>query len=187
MLNCLERSPVLTKRDFVRRYENNQFGNRSPTWDTYDEWKQSGYSGSVHIRNRISSGVTYYNIEAEAVSWIWTSKGCWRNPEDWYISAMAPHEHTLLQGEVQQSERGLDLLYTRIKKPMRDALSEQRSQVHGLVAVSMLKYCLCANSWEWLQYLLEAYPGHVIEFSTFSRFWGTMPRYNTVFWEVRLF
>jgi hypothetical protein len=100
---------------------------------------------------------------------------------------MAPTEKTLFQGEVQQGIWGVDLYYTTVAKPMREALALWSRQVSGIIAVSLLRKFLCWRSYEWLEYLLEAYPDHVVEFSTYSQQWGTMVDYNTVFWEVRAY
>lgn len=184
-----EYKPVLTKRDFVERYIAGEFGNRAPTWGTISEFLQSGYdSGLIHIRNRIAGGETYYNVEPRQVPGKWERimrRG--GRPEDFYLSAMCPTEKTILQGEVQQGINGLELYYTTIPKPMREALAERSRQVYGIIATSMLEpfVFLDANSREWLNVLLDRYPEHVIEFSTFHTKWGTLDNFNTVFWEVR--
>lgn len=178
--------PVNTKRDFVRRYEKGEFGNRAPTWDTYDEWYKSRYTGLTHIRNRIAGGPTWYNVPSEKMPQVY------RNiltsgvaTYDLYFSAMAPHEHTRLQGEVRESIGHLDLTYTKVKKPMREAFKDQQLYAKGLKAYNLLKANLCSNSYFWMEELLAKYPGHVIEFSAFSVDWGTLPNHNTVIWEVR--
>jgi hypothetical protein len=98
---------------------------------------------------------------------------------------MCPTEKTVLQGEVQQSIAHLDLYYSTVAKPMRDALKKEAHQASGVAALVLLKGSLNARSYEWLMYLLEAYPDHVVEFSAFSVEWGTVPGYNTCYWEVR--
>lgn len=180
--------PVLTKVDFVRRYAAGEFGNASPTWNTIEEWLKSGYRELVHVRNRVAGGLTWYNVAYDCVIDTFKRalvKGC--PPEQLYISAMCPTEKTLFQGEVQQSERGLDLHYTTVAKPMRDALKEWSKSEHGATAAMMVEYYLCPNSLEWLQHLLREYPNHVIEFTTLSVNWGTLPGYNTIFWECRAY
>ena len=57
--------------------------------------------------------------------------------------------------------------------------------LRGLSATQILQAKMNDLSWQWLNYLLEEYPDHVVEFSCFSKCWGTVPGYNTVFWEVR--
>lgn len=186
-VNCPVRRPVLTKRDFVVRYAAGEFGNAAPTWDLLSECLNSGYSGRVHIRNRIAGGPTWYNIPMNQLDMAYKKlREMGVKVKNMYFSAMAPHHENVIQGEVQQSNKHLDLLYTDVKNhPMREALEIRQRNVSGAQATIVLRSCLCGNSYEWLNFLLESYPDHVIEFSTFNRFWGTVPRFNTVFWEVR--
>lgn len=186
--------PVLSKIDFVRRYRLGEFGNCSPTWDSYDDWAANGFQSTTpgqlyHIRNRVAGGPTFYNVPESELSFRWHDlvfRGT--KPETLYISAMAPHDRGTIQGELMQSERGsLYLLYTRGKKPMRDALAESSHEARGIVALTLLKHYLCPKSYDWLQVLLSRYPEHVIEFSCFSVEFGTLPGFNTCFWECRLY
>lgn len=181
-------SPVRTKADFVRRYKAGEFGNRSPTWDDLGTYLASGYSGLVHIRNRIAGAETWYNVERAQTAVTWKQAVEKYGPGNLYISAMAPHDKNLLQGEVQQTPNGLYLFSSRaVGLPMRDALKTFPEHDWRVVALEKLKFFLCPNSFDWLQYLLYAYPSHVVEFSTFTQKWGTLPNYNTTFWEVRLY
>jgi hypothetical protein len=189
--------PVLTKKDFVQRYSVGEFGNASPTWNNYKDWDLSaGYyhgesgleqckSQLYHIRNRIKGGKTWYNVERSEMSFLWNYCLHDHKEKDLYISAMAPTEKTLIQGEVIRDSWGYSLYYSTIKKPMRDALQEQSRSVSGIIAILLLRDYLCPKSFEWMQHLLETYPQHVVEFSTYSTNWGTIPGFNTVFWEVR--
>lgn len=185
--------PVLTKRDFVRRFREGEFGNASPTWDTPDDFLRWGScflpKGSservktrFHLRSRIAGGATHYNLFWSQCVARWVEQ---EQPRDWYVSEMAPNCY-LLNAEVMQSERGLDLYYSTVNKPMREALAEKSLSVSGILSVLTLRRFLCPNSLEWLYVLLDRYKGHVIELSTFARQWGTLPGYNTCFWEVRL-
>ena len=194
-----EYPPVKNKKNFVARYMEGEFGNRSPTWGTLEEFLEEkkhkrphGYDyspGNFHLRNRVTSGDTWYDLSSEQVEECWNlaadDKGL--KPEDLYISEMAPTDRTTLQGEIQQTDRGTELYGTNVRLPMRDALRLSAFTLTGLQAVSSLvRYC-DANSLEWINILLARYPGHVIEFSSYNRSWGTVPNRNTVIWEVRLY
>lgn len=193
----MQPKPVKTKRDFVVRYSAGEFGNASPTWDGLTDWGKSEWpqyawtdnSQLFHIRNRIAGGPTYYDLPIEMVATNWHHLVCDKNvPADsLYISAMAPTSKTLFQGEVMQTPTGLALYYTTVAKPMREALKVSNASVSGIIAVSLLRNYLCPNSYDWMQILLDRYPGHVIEFSTYSTCWGTLPNFNTVYWEIRLY
>lgn len=183
VLEPLPYPPVLTKGDFVQRYRLGEFGNAAPTWDTLAAFLKSGYRGLVHLRNRKANGPTWYDVlacdvETQATTLI--AKG-----HDIYFSGMAPTEHTLFQGEVQQSIHHLDLYYSTVRKPMRQSLIEGGKQVRGLEAYCLLRHYLDPSSYEWFEHLLISYPEHVLEFSTYSMKWGTVPNRNTVWWEVR--
>jgi hypothetical protein len=188
--------PVLTKADFSRRYRKGEFGNASPSWENIEDFITGTTPGPqvYHLRNAVAAGgQTYYNQTRKEVIARW----CEFVPGDgWYVSEMVPPEvesRLLIQGEVQQTypgsgRYGLDLYFTYVKKPMRIALQEGGQHAHGLRASGLIKQHLCPNSQEWLEMLLERYLEHVIEFSTYSRKWGTLwPSYNTVFWEVRAY
>jgi len=181
------RLPVLSKDDFVRRYAASEFGNHAPTWDTLDDYLKSGYEGLVHIRNRVAGGPTYYDVKAEDAIATWAKATKQQPSEMWYISAMAPTEKTLLQGEVQRGIWGLELTYTRVRKPMREALAEECYTAGGLSVSILLKNVMDVWSWEHLERLLDEYKDHVVEFSVYEEPWGTVPGYNTVFWEVRAY
>lgn len=153
----------------------------------FDDYLKSGYKGKVHYRNRVIGGEGLYDVDAALAESEWQYiTGILKVPESQlYISAMAPTEKTLIQGEVCYMPGGLCLTYTLIKKPMRDALKEKTCVARTLIAQLILDYFLDQRSLDHLIYLLEEYPDHVVEFSTYSVEWGTVPGYNTVFWEIR--
>jgi hypothetical protein len=181
--------PVLTKKDFVRRYALGEFGNHSPTWDTFREWLGSNplASSLYHIRNRIAGGKTWYNVPALRMGEVWRAASEEVGIANLYISAMAPTEKTVFQGEVQRGLWGLDVYYSTVAKPMREALAESSSSVSGLNADLLLRRYLNQKSYDWLMYLLDEFPSHVVEFSTYSVNWGTVEGHNTIFWETRLY
>lgn len=183
--------PVLTKADFVKRYAAGEFGNRSPTWQTFEEWydatvrewRSVGSVNSYHLRNRTAGGTTYYALSWPNLYEVWVEQS---DKKAWYCSAMCPHEHNLLQGEVMLTTEGVYLNYsTVVGKPMREALAEESKHAYGLRAIFLLKQALNPVSYDWLQVLLDLYPDHTVEFTALSVEWGTLPGYNTLFWEVR--
>lgn len=178
--------PVLSKRDFVERYSRGEFGNASPTWDTLNDFLASGYYGLVHIRNRVAGGPTWYNVRSDDVEYQWGEalhNGV--SEHSLYISAMAPTAKTLIQGEVMQTENGLYFYHTWVRKPMRDALRESSYEATGLTACLLLQTNMNPKSYDWLMELLRRYPEHVVEVSVYDVCWGTLPGFNTCFWEVR--
>lgn len=166
-----------------------EFGNRSPTWGSFKEYCREAKLRAttlVHIRNRVANGPTWYNIHASEVKQVvhrLLSQGY--KEEQFYFSLMAPTHLTVIQGEIQQSCQHLDLYFSMVKLPMRQSLIEGGKQVSGLRARLILESYLDGVSLDHVNYLLTAYPNHVIEFSTYSRNWGTIPNRNTVIWEIR--
>lgn len=184
-------APVKTKADFVTRFIAGEFGNRPPVWPSIKEYLASDYQGLVHLRSRHPADTSYYDVPRYQVAELWSSLTLAYREADYYISAMIPKEverTLLIQGEVCQtigSNAGLALLYTTVALNMREALAERSTNIEGVRASIMLMYWLCPNSYEWLMELLNRYPQHVVEFSTYGRNTGVLPGFNTVFWEVR--
>lgn len=180
--------PVTTKADFIRRYRNGEFGNGPPTWNTIEEFLQSGYKGLIHIRNRVAGGPTWYDVPANEVWLRFTEICAQHNGASFYFSAMCPTHLTTFQGEVCLNEIGQYALhYSVVPKPMRQSLEEGGRHCTGLKAKLLISTYMNAVSLSWLEWLLDAYPQHVVEFTCLSRCWGNMAGYNTLFWECRLY
>lgn len=182
--------PVLYKQQFVDRFLQGEFGNKTMTWATLQEFKASGYKGPCSIRCRkLNSPCCAMSIEHY---WVERAFHMLLNvhseqASELYIAQMCPTEKTLFQGEVERSNKHLSLFYSTIAKPMRDSLREGGRQVYGIVAERLLQHFMDTNSYEWLQHLLDSYENHIIEFSVLDKKWGTHRGYNTLFWEVRLY
>lgn len=180
-----------TKLKFVDLYKRGVLGNASPTWDNLpDFWacdplKNYPKSQKFHLRNRVVGGPTFYNLTAEEIITLVVEIQIPGGEDSYYVSAMAPHHLGTLQGEVRLSPDFYDLSYTFTKKPMREAFADDLQTAQGIIASSLLRTYMNPVSYDWLQILLEEYPGHIVEFSCFSKCWGTLSQYNTVFWEVR--
>ena len=183
--------PVKTKNNFVARYEKGEFGNASPTWNGISEFLQSQQIQNnerlYHIRNRVKGGSTWYDVPGYYLPEKW-EQICMdgeADPKNLYISEMAPTELTVMQGEVMLTEKGMTLTASYLNRPMREALKESSFHRTGLRASLQLRVYFNALSWDWINVLFDRYPDHVIEFSCYSRCWGTLAGYNVVFWEVR--
>ena len=173
--------PVDTKADFVRRFEAGEFGNRMQTWSSVSAWAASGdRDGLYHLRNRRAGGLTIYSLPGNRVG-----EAAAKHPgEDWYVSRMAPHDRTVIQGEAFRSYRGLELLWTRNMLPMRSAFKIESRVATGLVAEAVLRSHLDPVDCDWLGCLVDRYSGHVVEFSSFGCRCGTLNR-RMIVWEVR--
>lgn len=183
----LPRPPVRSKREMVPLYTRGCFGNHSPTWLDPYLFQQEAPRGSLyHLRNgAVAGGVTYYKQRQEEAFCRWTKQP---RLEDWYCSMQVPYaveQSLLLQGEVFRDTFGLRLFYSTVKKPMRDALVEYSRDVSGIMARLLIAEAMDPSSYDDLQTLLDEYDGHIVEFSSYSVCWGTVPNRNTIFWEVR--
>lgn len=177
----LQTPPVRSKQEFLYRYLQGEFGNRTETWLTQDEFLGVEYDGLVCLRSRQIGGDCHYDLTPEDALRIWNSllKG------GYYLSAKAPDDKLTFQGEVVQSAKSLNLLFSTVKLPMREALASSSENVNGAVAQLMLEYYLNPKSMDWLNHLLVEYPLHAIEFSCYSCYIGNLRGFNTLFWEVR--
>lgn len=178
---------VKTKAENYRLYDAGVFGNKMRSWNSIDEVRQSDYPGTVGMRYKVRNvGFCTYNLtldEAEVTLADWVSKGV----DGKLISYVeySPEYLLLLQGELMLSDRGWYLHYSREKAPMREALSKQSYDAYGLAAIDLLRRTLTLPSYEDVMLLFEIFPDSIVEFSTFSRNLGILPRRNTIIWEVR--
>jgi len=100
-----------------------------------------------------------------------------------------PDEKRTIQGEICRTELGLyGYLDTKSILPMRPAIAagHMRSCSYA-TCIALLDRYMDASSRDDLEMLLELYPDHVIEFTSFSVDVGVFPNRNTLFWETRLF
>lgn len=182
---------IRNKNQFVSQFQRGVFGNATPTWDSVALWYEDNHwdrTGLYHLRNRIPGGQTWYGLSFSTLNKLAVEDGGqWCHASNWYVSQMAPMHDVLLQGEVSRTAAGLSLRYTRQPLPMRDAFAKSEEQAYGLRARSMLQAAMDPGSYDWMETLLEEYPNHILEFSSFKYPWGTLRAlgYATVWWEVR--
>lgn len=188
--------PVLTKTDFVRRFEEGEFGNRSPTWKSLRDFyvaleegvgETVDLRGTYHLRNRIKGGKSWYDLKPFEVLEMARKVVNWQEAteESLYVAEMCPTSKTILVGEVFRGVGGLNLSYRTEAVTMRQAQAMGFKFSKGYVAKVILQHKMDNDSYEWLEYLLDTYEDHVVEFTTLSTCWGVVPRCNTLFWEVR--
>jgi hypothetical protein len=176
------KAPVLTKADYYRRWIAGEFGNRPQVWNSFTDLDQSGYKGFVNIRHR-QPGSPYFGYaltRTTALDWI---KATGVPVAEFSFNETMPDDRLLIQGELMEDHRGLCLAYSREPTTMRNAMRNPK-QVYGLTARQLLKYYCDPYSYDWLLELLTEFPGHVVEWSTYSVLFGT-ERKNTAIWEVR--
>ncbi len=179
---------LATKDEMYNRYQRGAFGNKPRIWHDYGQLEQDPPTRPVTMRYKGKGGGGFcnYNVqlsEVPAIMQEWAEKGA--DTALITFNEGLPDDRLEIQGEVMQSAEHLSLRYSTEKLPMRLALKKSQSHVSGVIASLTLKHFLDPTSLDELYELLDIYPGAVIEFGTYSVDVGTVPRRNTIFWEVR--
>lgn len=178
--------PVADKKDFYRRRARLEFGNSLRTWDTWRDLIRSDYEGPIGIRNIVPGGpfvgpIPYglWYVERKKLLQSGVKK------EDMRFGEAAPDDRCVFQGETCETSRGLELRYsTRAGMTHREAMGAAQN-VQGLTAWSILHHFLEPVDVDELKELLNLYPDHVVEFSTYAFPVGNIPGHCTLIWEVR--
>jgi hypothetical protein len=176
---------ILLKEDYYLLYNLGLLGNRAVVWNTFDEFLNSRHS-LVCIRSKKVGVNTRYNIPRENVESEMKemmSEGC--EPEDFKFNQSMPDSNLIFQGEIMITPLGLYILYSTLKKPMKQGLNEESLHAFGLRASMLLEHNLSPSSMADINALLELFPDSIIEFSTYSVSVGDLPGRNTIIWEVR--
>jgi hypothetical protein len=104
--------------------------------------------------------------------------------EELLIDESAPDDRVVLQAEVMNSERFMDLRYALYSGVgMRQAYPTMK-HLNGLRALSLLRRYLDAPSMDCLIDILEHYHGSIVELSTYEIPVGQFG-WNTLVWECR--
>lgn len=180
-----------------------KLGNRIRMWNNYEELISSGFDGKVGMRYKGQvggSGKIKYSIPVSSVREImsdWVKSGL--NKNKIVFSEDCPDHNLTIQGEFLRGDDVprkvsnssfyrapmIELFYSTEPTKMRIALAKSGRRVYGIEARTILRHFLDPNSLEWLYELSEMFRNHVIEFSTYTMFLGTIPYRNTIIWEVR--
>lgn len=180
--------PVLSKPDFYSRWHSGEFGNRLRSWDTWGELLLSDFEGPIGIRNTMPGGkfvcpipFGQWHIEREKLLAEGVAKETMRFGE------AAPDDHVKFQAEVMRTWRGLEMRYVLGSgKTHREAM-KTAEDVCGLSALYIFRHEVEPTDVADIEALLELYPNHVIEFSTYAFPVGNIPGRCTLIWEVRAY
>lgn len=178
--------PIINKHDMYLLYQSCQLGNRLRHWDTVEAYLQDTFEGIVGLRYKLpgspwmTAGLGRDTLPMTVSQWI--ANGC--DPKLLTVSEVAPHHIQTINAEVCTSTRHVELTYSMVRKPMRQAFAESTEYDHGLSALLRLKHWLDESSMDNVNRLLSDYPDHVMELSAFEQAVGVF-LWNTVIWEVR--
>lgn len=154
-------------------------GNKLRIWMSWRDLMDSGFSGTVSVRQkyRSSSNSSRYLIPV--------AKAIAERNESVFYNESAPDQYLLIQGDVMTTEKGLTVFYSDLKKPMKMALAESGKHITGLQALHLLRINMTPSSFDDLMDLIDIYEDHIIEFSAYSKDLGDCKGRNTIIWEVR--
>lgn len=176
---------IRSKRKFYELWHAGLLGNKPRTWTEAVEahtarprrvgFRQIGVAGG-------GAAEIVPTTEILSTALRWQHRG-W----SYMIDETSPDEDVMLQGEVCLTTRGWEgLLGLRTGMRMRYAMERGLLvPMRGLAVRALLRQHLDENSLNDVDELFELYPDAVIELASFPYFLGTLPRRNTIIWEVR--
>ena len=171
---------IKNKQESFDLYFRGCFGNRLKSWESYNNFISSAYSGFVTIRSKMGGGgFCAYNVNAKDVDSVIGDI----DKTQLVFNESAPDDMLLIQGEVCRDICGLSMFYSIEPGKMRDCL-KRGTQINGIVVNEFLKYFLLPNSLDDIFALLDIYDG-VVEFSAYDTIIGDCPNRNTIIWEIR--
>ena len=142
----------------------------------------------IMLRSVVQPQVPIYAGKTGKMLKLWKSlpAGCYQANET------APDEFATLQGEILELPGfGLYLgAFARERKHIGEMIQHREAMkravdYRNLSARTVLRHYLSPASYDDVQEVLELYPEHVIEFSTYAKNLGNRPGRNTIIWEVR--
>lgn len=175
-----------TKAEMYRRLRAGEFGNTLRVWDTIEDVIDSGYDGELGLRCVGSGGGGPFIPNLTIIEAMFRGAILAKAHKVLYCEA-SPDEHLIVNAELigQSYLGGPRLEYSTVKKPMRDALRDQRLHAQGPLCVYILRHVLSGQSYDDVCWLMDTFPDAVIELSVFSTFLGPLRGRNHVIWEVR--
>jgi hypothetical protein len=180
---------INNKHQSIKLFSDGCFGNRLRYWDSIEELKKNPPLENIVVmryRGDWGGGFCKYDVplnEVESVIKEWESKGADKNKI--FFNETADQSKLLIQGELMEISGQLYFLYSQLKEKMRIALRKDPNHAIGLKVKMLLKGFLTPSSYDDLFTLLDTYPNHVIEFSTWSVCVGDNQNRNTIIWEIR--
>jgi hypothetical protein len=157
------------------------FGNVIQTWNNLEDMYNSEYNGRVGIRYRKPGGLCIPETDIENIIEFMMDKS-W---SDYVIYESPPNNVGTIQGEVSVVYGEWYLTYSMSHRPMREALEIDTRHAAGLAAKLILKDYLWSASYDEIEFLLNEYDYHTVEFSAYSVALGIFKGRNAIIWEVR--
>jgi hypothetical protein len=175
------RQRIRNKNEASALFAAGVFGNYVQQWESLQEVVDSGYTGLLVFRSRgAGGGKVVYDLTVEAAAEVPFTPGL-----NYFNEQLNDqHKHVTFQGEIFRHTRGLELRFSLLNLPMREAMENHSRHAHGLRALMMMQHFCCAPGYEKIMELLDEYDGHVAEFTVFDIPCGAL-QWRTIVWEVR--
>jgi hypothetical protein len=173
-----------------RRLAAGEFGNTMQVFDGLDQALSSGISPlGVRCLNPGDPLKIYWCPRENLLSELRKHGAEFRHDLVFYSTDYGLERDRIVQGELCRSSNGINFFYSLAHLPMRVALEQSGVHLSGLNAQRTLQWYVQRSDpsgYDWLMSLLDLYPDHVIEFTTYRKPIGTHPA-RTLIWEVRLY
>lgn len=178
---------ISTKSQMYRLLQAGLLGNIHRTWFTCREMLQE-YDGPFGVRHRwkTMSPIRFYYVEPEELNTVLQTiqQQGYNIETDLMFCEVIQSEECTIQGELQRQPGGLYFRYTFSQYPMRVAFEHQTLHSLGLQTHMLLrKHCAPETITE-LEWLLDKYPDHTVEFSAYPYPVGIDHKPHVI-WEVR--
>jgi hypothetical protein len=177
---------ILSKIEFYRLWQLGVLGNRTNLWNNALDAYHSGCPKVGFREIGKAGGGAWESVDRDqalATETRWILAG-----RRYVCDDSAPSSHSILQGEVCRTIRGLEsyLAVGRGIPPMRISMAQGMHKHRGYLETKiLLDTFMDPSSRDDLDALLELYPDATVEFTTFDIGVGNLPGRNTLMWETR--
>lgn len=182
---------VDSKTKMYRLLRQGEFGNTFKNYTSVREVMNSDLKQiSVRYSDRSKNGKSFFEVtdkeHLNSVIEKFVKNGAERGKICFNNGDFSLQKKIVIQGELCEIDGMLELAFsTREGITLREATNRGLKRTCGLTVKYMLQHYLWPSDYDWLFELLDKYPGHVIEFTTFSIPVGVIRNRCTVIWEVR--
>ena len=181
----MPRLPITTKHAMYAALNAGLLGYTLPAVETPPELDTLlARGGRFAIRLKQSGGHTRFNLTPDEVR----AELAKLSLGSWNVSPMLDDTQRVCYGHLINDVGGWRLHYSDDPKPCKllpskDGCTEKH--MTGLAARLYLRRIMDDVGWETLNWLLDEYPDHVVEFSVMASRLASFGPTNTIIWEVR--
>ena len=181
-------SVIKSKAQMYELLGQGAFGNTIPQWLSISDWEETAPNAELWGVRTLTAGgpCRLFCPKAEVPS---TFQEFERQGHKVQISTMIDQfARVTLMAEVYDSDTGLTVYGVDCPEEganWRKVMPSLGRTYTGVEARRLLARRMNPSSLADLWALLELFPGHVVEFSTMDRCFGTVPGRDCVIWEVR--